>query len=558
MARLAVVGGELIQGQYPLMTSDGGQRPAREAFPAGIDEHFFRILSEHAGVGIAYTDRGGRLLWVNDFFCRLVGRGREAVEPMTHVELIHPDDRDATGDAIRRALGGEVGAQPMETRYLRADGSIRWGEVRLTPLVFDGGEVNGVAAAVVDITVRKAMEDALRATEERFEAQFRGMPLPTYTWRALDGDFVLIDYNGAADAATEGQIQRLVGSAASALYADHLDIYRALRECYSTHRPVSQETWYRMRSTGAERYLSIHYAYVPPDLVMISTKDLTDHQQAEAALREARDALEQRVRERTAELEHANAELKQQVADRQRAEARAVQRQAELAHVARLYLMGEMATGIAHELNQPLGAIRTYAGAALGLLERSGGDDLHEPLEQIQLQAVRAAEIIRRLRDFVSKREPVTASADINALVQDVVSFMDAPGVRLGATITVDAGAGLPLVLVDLVQIEQVLVNLLHNAMEAMAEAGCTRREIVVRTSVHDARSVRIEVEDSGPGMLPGELQGAFDAFVTSKKSGMGMGLAISRTIIESHGGRLWADSVPGAGARFMFTLPTA
>jgi len=540
------------------MMSDGGRKPVPETLFQGVGEPFYRALFEHVGVGIAYMDRDGRVLWVNDAFCDFVGRSRDAVEHMTPVELTHPDDRDATVNAIRRAMAGEGGAAPLEKRYLHADGSPRWGEVRLTPLVSATGQVNGVVAAVVDITARKAMEDALRASEERFEAQFRGMPLPTYTWRALDGEFVLADYNCAADAATEGQIQRLLDSTASALYADHPEIHRAMRECYLTHGPVSQETWYRMRSTGAERYLSIHYAYVPPDLVMISTKDLTEHQQAEAALREARDALEQRVRERTAELEYANAELKQQIADRQRAEARAVQRQADLAHVARLYLMGEMATGIAHELNQPLGAIRTYAGAALGLLERSGGDDMHEPLEQIQLQAVRAAEIIRRLRDFVSKREPVTESADINVLVQDVVSFMEAPGARHGATITVVPGPVLPPVLVDQVQIEQVLVNLLHNAMEAMAEAGCTRREIIVRTAVEDSRSVRIEVEDSGPGMLPDEIQGAFEAFVTSKKGGMGMGLSISRTIIESHGGRLWADSVPGVGARFMFTLPTA
>ncbi len=542
------------------MPSSNGQTSRSPALPASLDQAFYQALFEHAGVGLVYRGRTGNLLWVNDFFCHFVGRTHAEVAHLTPAELTYPADREATAQVIERAMRGEVDAQPLEKRYLHADGGIRWAEVRLRPVLGADGQTEGVVAAVVDITARRAAEEALRASEERLETQFRGMPLPTYAWRALDGDFVLADYNLAAEAATGGQVRRLLDSVASDLYADNPEFHRAMARCYHSRGPVELDTWYTMRTTGLRRYLSIHYAFVPPDMVLVSTNDITEHKQTEEALRVARDALEQRVRERTAELERANAALRRQIAERERAEARAAQRQAELAHAARLYLMGEMATGVAHELNQPLSAISTYAGAAASLLkgEHPEAGEAEEALEQILLQATRAAEIIRRLRDFVRKSEPQTAATDINGLVRDVLEFMQAPARQFGAQLKFSPAPALPPVQIDPIQVEQVLVNLLHNAMEAMAEAGCTRRDIAIQTCVQDEHFVRIEVRDTGPGLLPEQLQQAFDAFVTSKPTGMGMGLAISRTLIESMHGRLWADSVPGQGARFMFTLPVA
>ncbi len=240
-----------------------------------------------------------------------------------------------------------------------------------------------------------------------------------------------------------------------------------------------------------------------------------------------------------------------------RAEQESRQHQAELVHVSRLSTLGEVATGMAHELNQPLSAIVNYANGCTRRLQSGLGqpDELVGAMTQITAQAKRASEIIRRLRALVGNQPPIRLHADLNHLVREVCSFLEFETNRLGMQIALDLTDTQIPVCVDLVQIEQVLLNLVGNALDAL-EAQPERR-LSIHTSM-DAQQAHVAVCDNGPGIAPERLSEIFDAFVTSKEGGMGMGLAISQTIVENHGGRIWAQSGHETGATFYMSLPLA
>ena len=246
------------------------------------------------------------------------------------------------------------------------------------------------------------------------------------------------------------------------------------------------------------------------------------------------------------------------VTDARVAEAEARQHQTELVHVCRLSTMGEMATGMAHELNQPLSAIVNYANGSRRRLEAGQVtvDALKEPLNQISRQASRAAEIIRRLRALVSRQQAQRRNVDINAMVQEVLSFVDHEIRKFKVDVDVSFGKDLPPVRADLVQIEQVILNLIRNAIDAVKEKKPGARNLRLETSRSAGAGVEIRVEDNGPGVPPAVRQRLFEPFFSTKSTGMGMGLAISQTIAEDHGGKITTADRPGGGASFIFELP--
>ncbi len=248
------------------------------------------------------------------------------------------------------------------------------------------------------------------------------------------------------------------------------------------------------------------------------------------------------------------------ITDRVHAEEKARQHQAELAHMARLNVMGEMATGIAHELNQPLSAIATYSDVALRILEtgKEKPDKLKEAILGSQSQARRAAEIIRHLRQLVSKKAAQKGEANLNDLINRSMKLIVADARRYGVITKIEPDLNLPMTVVDPIQIEQVIINLVKNSMEAMYEAESTTRELTIRTEMNSDACIQVTVSDTGPGMDEQTRRQIFEPFVTTREgAGMGMGLSISRSIIEAHHGKLWVESEPGQGASFFFTLPT-
>ena len=277
-------------------------------------------------------------------------------------------------------------------------------------------------------------------------------------------------------------------------------------------------------------------------------------------LSEAHDGLAERVRERTADLEAANQRLQREMVERERAEEEARQHQEELAHVNRVSTMGEMATGLAHELNQPLGAIASFADGSLQLMElnKATPEILRTALTEVSEQARRAGLIIHRLRSFVATGEPKRERHQLKPLAEELVELVATDFRQQQVEFHLDVPESLPEVLVDGIQTQQVLLNLIRNAIEALQQRDCDHRRIDLVARSGDSGMVAVSVSDTGPGCAPESVTILFEAFFTTKKSGIGMGLSISRSIVEAHGGTIWAADRPSGGLTVQFTIPMA
>jgi two-component system sensor kinase FixL len=243
--------------------------------------------------------------------------------------------------------------------------------------------------------------------------------------------------------------------------------------------------------------------------------------------------------------------------ERQQTEARLQELQSELVHMSRLTAMGEMASALAHELNQPLAAIANYMKGSRRLLENRQDQSLsvlRDAMEKAADQALRAGDIIRRLRDFVSRGESERRVEDVKKLIEEASALALVGAKDKGVRVRFAFAPRLNYVLADKVQVQQVLLNLIRNAIDAMETAPT--RELVVATSPAPDNMVEISVADTGGGIAPEIADQLFQPFVTTKSHGMGVGLSISRTIIESHGGSIAPRPNPGGGTIFTFTLP--
>jgi two-component system sensor kinase FixL len=243
--------------------------------------------------------------------------------------------------------------------------------------------------------------------------------------------------------------------------------------------------------------------------------------------------------------------------ERQRTEARLQELQTELVHISRLTAMGEMASALAHELNQPLSAIANYMKGSRRLLENRSDEDsivIRDAMEKAAEQSLRAGQIIRRLRDFVARGESERRIESVKKLIEEASALALVGAKEHGVRVRFQIDPSHDLVLVDKVQIQQVLLNLVRNAIEAMEQSE--RRELLIATRPRGDELVEISVADSGPGIAPEIAAQLFQPFVTTKRYGMGVGLSISRSIVEGHGGQIMVEANHGGGTVFRFTLP--
>ncbi len=286
---------------------------------------------------------------------------------------------------------------------------------------------------------------------------------------------------------------------------------------------VSYGEWFT--NPLGRRYMALSYSSLRPDAArveaaLVITRDLTEHMLASEALREA---------------------------------------QTELARVTRVLTLGEITASIAHEVNQPLAGVATNGNAGLRWLAREPPnlEEARACLQRIIRDGNRASEVIARIRALVKKSAPVKARLDLRDTIQEVLAIIDTEARQHRVLVRTELAAGLPPVWGDRVQLQQVLLNLELNGIDAMKAVTDRPRVLRIRAQPHEAGHVLVAVQDSGIGLEEGSLERAFEAFYTTKPEGMGLGLAISRSIIEAHGGRLWATPNAGPGVTMQFTLPT-
>jgi signal transduction histidine kinase len=285
-------------------------------------------------------------------------------------------------------------------------------------------------------------------------------------------------------------------------------------------------------------------------------RDLRNQKEAEVELRRLNESLEQRVSERTIELARANDRLVAEMAERERADARLQEAQLELWHATRLTAAGHLAGALAHELNQPLAAIANSVHAARLLLASGANEKMAkvpEILNEAASQALRGGQVIRRVREFITRGETEKRIENIQPMIEEACALALTGSHALGVDVRFAFEPDAVSAFANRIQIQQVIVNVIHNAVEAMA--GTSRREIRVATALLDAEILEISIADSGPGIAKDIAEHLFEPFVSGKRTGMGLGLSISRSIIEAHGGKLHAESNPGGGAIFRFTL---
>lgn len=283
------------------------------------NEERYRALFEHSQDLVSVAGADGTLLYASPSHERILGYAPEELVGTNMLQLVQPADLEQVRQALVGIQEEPQAAVTVTFRVRHRDGSWRWIESTGRNLL-DHPAVAGIVSNSRDVTEQLESAQKLRESEVRFKAQYKGLPIPVYTWQRVADDFVLVDYNHAAKETTQGNVAHLLGAKASTLYQDAPDILEEMRQCYETQSPFRREMLYRFRSKAASRYLSVSYGFVPPDIVLVHTVDVTDHVETEDVLRRLYQELESRVQERTSDLDRANQALRAEIAQREQAQ----------------------------------------------------------------------------------------------------------------------------------------------------------------------------------------------------------------------------------------------
>jgi two-component system, LuxR family, sensor kinase FixL len=430
----------------------------------------------------------------------------------------HPDDRAGCDTKWRAAVAAGTPFE-HEVRLRRADGAYRWFLIRGVPLRDELGTIVKWYGTNTEIEDRKRAEEALREQASLLDLTHdtvfvRDMHDVITYWNRGAEELYGWTRDEAVGKVTHQLTQTIFPTPLAEINAELLRMGRWEGELIHTKRDGTQVV-------VASRWSLQRDEQGRPSAILETNNDITERQRAEDALRKA---------------------------------------QTELAHVTRVMTVGELAASIAHEVNQPLTGVITNGNACLRWLGRTPPDldEVQEAVRRMIRDGSRASEVMARIRALVRKAEPQKTQLAINDVIGEVISLAESEVRRHRVVLKTDLAADFPPVLADRIQLQQVLLNLMLNGMEAMRAVTNRSRELIIRSQAEETDAIRVAVQDAGVGIDLEDMDRIFTAFFTTKSEGLGMGLAISRSIIEAHGGRLWATPNAGPGATVQFTLPTS
>jgi PAS domain S-box-containing protein len=468
---------------------------------------------------------GGRIQQFNPAYLKMLGYPEEELRRLTYEEVTPERWHELEAQIVRDLILPRGYSDVYEKEYRRKDGTVFPVELRAFLLRDEIGEPAGMWAIVRDITERKCAEAALRQSEERFRQVAE--TVSDFIWE--------VDAEGLYRY-TSPSVEKILGYTPDEIIGK--------MHFYDLFPPEACE---QLKASAFQVFAARHPFRVFPNPNVHKTGRIV---QLETSGMPVLDECGNLLGYRGADVD---------VTERHHAEAESRLLREKLSHFSRLATMGELTASIAHELNQPLAAILSNAQAALLLMEtgKAALGELHEIFEDIVADDQRAGAVIRHLRALLGKREIERRSLPVNGLINDVVSIVRGDAVQKRVSIVLELGSGLPEVEGDPVQLQQVLLNLVSNACDAMAENSERPRRLVLRTRKAKGNTVLVDVADTGSGIAPDQLKSIFEPFFTTKTNGLGLGLSLSHSIVIAHNGRLWAENNPDGGATMHMALPS-
>ena len=488
------------------------------------ESNFRKAMEESMPTGMRAIDMQGRITHVNTAFCKMVGlAAQDLIGATAPFPYWSPEDLAEQEQSMRQSLAGESLRGGIESRFRRKNGERFDVRVYEAPLVDADGRQAGWMASIHDITEQRRARAELEASHQRFMTVLDGLDAAIYV-AGLEADEILFANKAFKNIYGYDAVGRNCWQVTSACHPDPARFIAAARKLAPHQTPLE------LHDTELQNGLNGHW-----------------YQLRERAI--------QWVDGRVVRMEIATV-----ITDRRNMEELNSQQLERLQQTSRLITMGEMASSLAHELNQPLAAIANYNMGCVNRLQSNDyrPEELLAAMQKASAQAERAGKIIRRVRDFVKKSEPNRSAVQIAEVIDEVIGFAEIEARKVGVRIGVSVPPDLPAAYADKIMIEQVVLNLVKNGVEAMLDTPRGKRELAISARANGKDFIEVNVADRGSGVTAEQSERLFAPFYTTKAEGMGMGLNICRSIIEFHHGRLWTAANPGGGSVFSFTLPVS